>query len=176
MTTKLIALSLCLIFGTMACQGQPKKSPTKTTPKTAMSTNTPPATPRTDRIVKTNAEWKKEMGQEEYHVTREKGTERAFTGKYHDNHEKGVYTCGNCHLELFSSDAKFDSGTGWPSFFVTLAADRVRYEVDEAYGMQRTEALCARCDAHLGHVFNDGPKPTGYRYCMNSVSLDFVKK
>ena len=141
-----------------------------------MSTTDQRLTIRPDKIEKSNAEWKKELTPEEYEVTRNKGTERAFTGKYWDNHEHGIYTCSNCHLELFRSETKFESGTGWPSFYEPIAADRVNYIKDTAYGMTRTEVVCARCNAHLGHVFEDGPKPTGERYCMNSVSLDFEKK
>ncbi|HVR96890.1 MAG TPA: peptide-methionine (R)-S-oxide reductase MsrB [Thermoanaerobaculia bacterium] len=128
-----------------------------------------------ERIVKSDDEWKKEMTAEEFQVMRKQGTERAFTGKYWNTHEKGTYLCGACGLELFSSDTKFDSGTGWPSFWQPLDPTHVATETDRAWGMARTEVHCARCGAHLGHVFDDGPKPTGQRYCMNSVSLDFKK-
>jgi peptide-methionine (R)-S-oxide reductase len=128
------------------------------------------------KVVKSEQEWRKELNDEEFHVLREKGTERAFTGKYWDNHRKGVYKCAGCGLELFSSDTKFDSGTGWPSFWQPITPENVATETDRSYGMVRTEAKCARCGGHLGHVFDDGPKPTGLRYCMNSVSLEFVEK
>lgn len=128
------------------------------------------------KVVKTEAEWRKELTPEEYTVLREKGTERAFTGKDWDNHRKGVYQCAACGLELFISDTKFDSGTGWPSFFQPITSENVATETDKTYGMVRTEAKCARCGGHLGHVFDDGPKPTGLRYCMNSVSMKFVEK
>lgn len=131
---------------------------------------------RKDRIVRTQSEWKKLLGPEAYHVLREKGTERAFTGKYHDSKAKGAYACAGCGLVLFSSDHKFDSGTGWPSFFQPIAKNVIDEETDVSYGMKRIEVHCARCGGHQGHVFSDGPKPTGLRYCINSVSLKFVKK
>ncbi|MEZ4319583.1 MAG: peptide-methionine (R)-S-oxide reductase MsrB [Myxococcota bacterium] len=127
---------------------------------------------RSDRVVKTDAEWKAALTAEEYRILRDKGTERAFTGKYHDDHEPGVYRCAGCGLELFVSDTKFDSGTGWPSFYKPAADDRIDEHTDMAYGMIRTEVTCARCGGHLGHVFNDGPKPTGLRYCINGNVLE----
>ena len=125
-------------------------------------------------ISKTEAQWKSEMDEQTYHVMREKGTERAFTGKYNDNKKKGVYTCNACKLPLFSSEAKFESGTGWPSFYQPIDNTHVLEETDSTLGMRRVEVLCHRCGGHLGHVFDDGPRPTGLRYCMNSVSLDFI--
>ena len=121
----------------------------------------------------TEAQWKEKLSDEEYYVLREKGTERAFTGKYWDNHEKGIYHCAACDLPLFSSETKFESGTGWPSFYDPLDDENVAVEEDRSLGMVREEVLCARCGGHLGHVFNDGPKPTGLRYCLNSAALDF---
>ncbi len=126
-----------------------------------------------EKVIKSEEEWRQQLTAEQFSVCRLKGTEPAFTGKYWNHHDPGVYRCVACGAELFGSEAKFDSGTGWPSFWEPIAADSVRTEPDTSHGMRRTEVVCSRCGAHLGHVFSDGPKPTGQRYCLNSVSLDF---
>jgi len=129
----------------------------------------------TNKVVKTEEEWKKTLSPEQYHVIREKGTEAPFSGKFYLHTEKGVYVCAACGAELFTSETKFDAGCGWPSFFEAIDSSKIVYTRDTSHGMIRTEITCAKCGGHLGHVFDDGPKPTGLRYCVNSLSIDFKK-
>jgi peptide-methionine (R)-S-oxide reductase len=134
------------------------------------------AIPMNEKVNLSNDEWKKILTPEQYHVLREGGTERPFANKYWDNHDKGTFLCAACGNHLFDSATKFESGTGWPSFYQPIRKDAVSVATDTSHGMVRDEVVCARCGSHLGHVFNDGPKPTGLRYCMNSTSLDLEKK
>jgi len=127
----------------------------------------------TEKVVKGEEEWRKILTPEQFHILREKGTERAYSGKLHANHDHGIYRCAGCGLDLFSSESKYESGTGWPSFYAPVAPENVRFEEDRSFFTTRTEVLCPRCGGHLGHVFDDGPEPTGKRYCMNSAALEF---
>lgn len=129
-----------------------------------------------DTVSKTDEEWKKTLTPEQYNVCRKKDTERPFTGKYNDCKDKGMYKCSCCGNELFDSETKFESGTGWPSFYKPISDEKIKYESDNTFGMTRTEVMCKKCGAHLGHVFDDGPQPTNLRYCINSISLDLDKK
>lgn len=156
-------LIFSLLFTLSACaQNQPQKT-AQSTPENK------------ENVSKTPEEWKSCLTAEQYRILREKGTERAFTGKFYNHHEEGVYTCAGCGTELFSSETKFDSGTGWPSYWQPVSRKAVKTKADNSYGMRRSEVVCGKCGGHLGHVFSDGPQPTGLRYCINSAALGFKK-
>lgn len=177
MRINILYLLIFFVSQQVACQQTKKNQNTAMPSKTNNmegSTNTLQIPSTIEPIVFSEAEWKQKLTPQAYHVLREKGTERAFSGTYWDNHDKGIYVCNACGLPLFESDQKFESGTGWPSFLKPIDKKLVSEMKDNDHGMSRTEVLCARCKGHLGHVFDDGPQPTGLRYCMNSVSLNFV--
>jgi len=164
-----LALAVCVAGMPPAGEAAPSNlAPGKTAPARSKHS--------VERITKSEQEWKRILTPEQFHVLREEGTERAFTGKYWNHHADGVYVCAACGLELFGSDKKFDSGTGWPSYWAPYEKDHVREVVDRSLWMERIEVECARCGGHLGHVFDDGPRPTGLRYCINSAALTFVAK
>ena len=170
MKNSIIVFAVCLVF--TACAQNTSNGKTEILNETF----TIELPEKVEKINKEESEWKAELEEIEYYVLRQKGTERSFTGDLWDNKEKGIYVCAACQLPLFESKTKFKSGTGWPSYYKPLREDLVEEISDRTHGMVRTEVVCARCDGHLGHVFDDGPRPTGLRYCINSVSLDFVKK
>ncbi len=168
-------LAVALVAGavTLRARAQQQQPPTNSGAQSSSANAKDQKQP--ERVVKTDAEWRKILTPSQFEITRRAGTERAFTGATWDNHEPGVYRCVDCGQELFSSKTKFNSGTGWPSFWKPIAEGRVKTRIDDSTGERRIEVLCARCDAHLGHVFDDGPKPTGLRYCMNSGAMKFIK-
>jgi len=171
--TRWACLHVALLAGSLAgCQRQPAPGPAGA----GRPSQTQEAPDMSDKVVKTDEEWRRLLTPEQYRIMRQKGTERAFTGEYWNTKTKGVYRCAGCGQELFESDTKFGSGCGWPSFWAPAGEKTVRTESDTSLGMVRTEILCSRCDAHLGHVFEDGPKPTGLRYCVNSAALKLVKE
>ena len=164
---------LLLSLAAMACTAADSATPAPP-PKDPALKDLPADPQKVEKVSRTDAEWRAALAPEAYQVLRQKGTERAFTGAFWDHHEKGTYRCAGCGLSLFAAADKFDSGTGWPSYTKPVAAERVIEHRDGSHGMERVEVVCARCDGHLGHVFPDGPPPTGLRYCINSVSLVFA--
>lgn len=178
---------LTILLAIIACNNAPSApAEAQASPSAAVEQTAPSATDsivpaqyvdgKLVKIEKTAAQWKQQLSEKEFYVLRNEGTERAFTGDLWDNHAKGIYVCAGCGLPLFSSETKFDSGTGWPSFYKPISEDCIADHTDSSYGMDRTEVECARCGGHQGHVFPDGPPPTGMRYCINSVSLNFLKQ
>lgn len=180
MKLTLLALPFVILvlagFAAWQGSGRSEVQVTKVDEEGGIAGSEPGSPKRKDKVIKSDAEWQKILTPEQYRILRKKGTEPAFCGLFHDTKEIGIYSCAGCALDLFTSDAKFHSGTGWPSFFQPVDKKNIWTKTDLSYGMVREEVMCARCDGHLGHVFDDGPKPTGLRFCINSDSLKFRKK
>ena len=166
-------MKLIIMIGTIIMLASPMALFAQFNKQDSQKVNHPEASKQPPKVQKSEEEWKKTLTPEQYQILREKGTERPYTGKFNDHKEEGVYTCAACNHELFTSKEKFDSHCGWPSFYDAVADDKIVVKTDFTHGMKRTEIMCANCGGHLGHVFDDGPKPTGLRYCVNSVSLNF---
>jgi peptide-methionine (R)-S-oxide reductase len=176
MNRRYFLTSSLAVAALVACSKSPLGSATFVDDKTKKANSTYSLSAQgVKKVIKTNEEWKRILNPDQYNVTREKGTEAPFSSPLNEIHEQGIFECVACELPLFSSSAKFDSGTGWPSFWQPIASENVHQEIDKSLWETRTEVLCARCDSHIGHVFDDGPKPTGLRYCMNGVALKFIK-
>lgn len=167
MKYKIASVSLLVVAAVFACGRGTEAAPTKKSQKRGL--------PVSQKIIKSEADWQKILTPEQFYILRKQGTERPFTGKYHDHHDKGTYVCAACGTPLFESSKKFESGTGWPSFYEPVKSEHVEELSDTSHGMVRVEVRCGKCGGHLGHVFDDGPKPTGLRYCINSAALDFKK-